>query len=133
MDPAQALTGADDAANTGEPDQPASNAATRPGLATVMAYPALHRQNPAAAGTDPLRTTSAGGGASISSIRGRHANDMRSLDQGAGLPDVAVAWLISGASASRKRQTCTAHASSSGESRLAVRSPIASCMAPAIL
>jgi hypothetical protein len=52
MDPAQALTGADDAANTGDPDQLASNvttrlglAQTRPaparqGLATVMAYPA---------------------------------------------------------------------------------------------
>lgn len=30
MDPAQALTGADDAANTSKPDQPASNATTRP-------------------------------------------------------------------------------------------------------
>ena len=28
MDQTQALTGADDAANTGEPDQPASNAMT---------------------------------------------------------------------------------------------------------
>jgi hypothetical protein len=33
MDPAQALTGTDDAANTSEPDQPASNASTGPGQA----------------------------------------------------------------------------------------------------
>ena len=40
MDPAQALTGADDAANTGEPDQPASNATTRPGQAQTRSAPA---------------------------------------------------------------------------------------------
>lgn len=40
MDPAQALTGADDAANTGEPDQPASNATTRPGQAQTRPAPA---------------------------------------------------------------------------------------------
>ena len=62
MDPAQALTGADDAANTGEPDQPASNATTRPkqaqtrpaparqDLATGMAYPAASPAESAEAG-----------------------------------------------------------------------------------
>jgi hypothetical protein len=40
MDRAQALTGADDAANTGEPDQPASNATTRPGQAQTRPAPA---------------------------------------------------------------------------------------------
>ena len=39
MDPAQSLTGADDAANTGEPDQPASNATTRPGQAETRSAP----------------------------------------------------------------------------------------------
>jgi hypothetical protein len=39
MDPAQALTGADDAANTGGPDQPASNATTRPGQAQTRPAP----------------------------------------------------------------------------------------------
>jgi hypothetical protein len=41
VDPAQALTGADDAANTGEPDQPASNATTHPGQAKPHPAPAL--------------------------------------------------------------------------------------------
>ena len=62
MDPAQALTGADDAANAGEPDQPASTPRPvrdrrrrvlrrpRPDLAAVMASPATSPQNPAAAG-----------------------------------------------------------------------------------
>ena len=40
MDPVQALTGADDAANTNEPDQPASNATTRPGPAQTRPAPA---------------------------------------------------------------------------------------------
>jgi hypothetical protein len=40
MDQAQALTGADDAVNTGGPDQPASNATTRPGQAQTRSAPA---------------------------------------------------------------------------------------------
>jgi hypothetical protein len=39
MDPAQALTGPDDAANTGEPDQPAAKATTRPGQAETRSAP----------------------------------------------------------------------------------------------
>ena len=77
MDPAQALTGPDDAANTGEPDQPATNATTRPGQAETRSAPTpagpgrgdgvsrpLHRRIPQRWGTDPRQTTYAGGGAS---------------------------------------------------------------------
>ena len=39
MDQAQALTGADDAVNTGEPDHPASNATTRPEQAETRSAP----------------------------------------------------------------------------------------------